>query len=217
MGLDNAKRLILKKDKQVIRAVKKLPISILGQESFVLFWRGLKQAIDLTVRIPKSPEDYLYLKAHHLKNISLEEVRRLFKSFGLFFTEGMIQFPVFYIARTQSEADELKRLFEVENDELKFYERLGELSGFPQTAIKAYGEYLRMGRPTEGGPLLNIRTGVDVPKEILIQDSATFIQFRLSRDNWREELKTVQKWSDEIKQVDPQLHKKLVKALLPIR
>lgn len=206
----NYSKIVTKQDKIFLKTIKELPISPFEKTGLILFWRGFKKAIDLCVKISPLSRDDPKSKENAA---ALEKIRNLFRTFGFFFTEGMRQYPIFYLARTKSEAKELKRLFERVTDEKNCYKRLGELSGFPPTAIEAYGKYIDEGSPIDGDSVVTIEHK-NLPEEIKKRDWFNFTQFRLSRNNWREELETSKRWAEVTKLLDPKLYEIIVTTIL---
>ena len=74
---------------------------------------------------------------------------------------------------------------------------LGKLYGFPNTAIEAF---------IEGEEALVSVDFKELPDDIKREDYMAFAGFRLSKKHWREELETVKKWAEDIKQADPSLY-----------
>ena len=74
---------------------------------------------------------------------------------------------------------------------------LGRLFGFPQTAIDAF---VRDGWKCCIGKM-------DLPQEVQDQDYALFLQFALSKDNWRNEIETAQRWYEALLKYAPAILK----------
>lgn len=75
-------------------------------------------------------------------------------------------------------------------------EDFGRLMGFPQTAIDAYA--MR-------------RERFDADKQNpLFQERGLPFRFRLSKDNWEEEIKVAEEWTAKIKEIAPDLYKELI-------
>ena len=73
----------------------------------------------------------------------------------------------------------------------------GTLSGFPNSAIQAYLQQKLM-------PFSEQQTHT----KGLEYDH--FCQFRFSMDNWQEELKTPERWAQEVKRLSPRLYTKFI-------
>jgi hypothetical protein len=93
----------------------------------------------------------------------------------------------------------LNEFINIDFKDRKNSERIGLMFGIPQTAANAYAK----------GPQFLIRDE-DIPAKIREQDYMAFSKFWFSREHWQEELETVKKWAQEIRQVDPKLYEKLV-------
>ncbi|MBD3244778.1 MAG: methyltransferase domain-containing protein [Candidatus Moranbacteria bacterium] len=78
-------------------------------------------------------------------------------------------------------------------------EALGELYAFPETAIEAY-------KKTEEGDncLLSFE---ELPEDVRNQEWINFLTFRLSKDNWKNEIETVKKWARVVKEKSPKIYK----------
>jgi len=91
----------------------------------------------------------------------------------------------FFVAKDKTTAEALRNVHEGDD------ETYGRLSGFPESAIKAY-----LGAEENTTALIELG---DLPEEVRTQDFMAFATFKLSRGNWREELETVKKWATAIK------------------
>jgi hypothetical protein len=79
------------------------------------------------------------------------------------------------------------------------------MSGFPDSAIRAYRRWLYGDR--KGNDLIIDQR--ELPEEIQEQNFIAFAQYRLSRENWQEELKTAKRWAEEIERIDPALYERM--------
>ncbi len=79
--------------------------------------------------------------------------------------------------------------------------KTGILMGYPETAVKAFVEkkYIR-----------NVEGEEKLSDEILNDPEHKFLNFRLSRDNWQEEFKTVKEWARVIKENAPELYEEIL-------
>lgn len=78
---------------------------------------------------------------------------------------------------------------------------LGEMSGFPKTAIDAF---------LKGEEALIEDTDPEFSKATEVSDALAFVHFRLSKEHWREELVAVKKMTDEIKEGFPEVYTAIV-------
>ncbi|MFA5084245.1 MAG: hypothetical protein WC475_02595 [Candidatus Paceibacterota bacterium] len=181
----------------------------------LLVYSGLKPATDITVGneweegqqpIVLNEEDIKsalkILEANGLIALNLPKEKGVIEGID----EGEINPSVKYryeqseifVAKDKVTAETLKTAKFKKDDET-----YGRLSGFPESAIKAYSE-------ADKNPAALIEDS-DLPEEIRNQDFMAFATFKLSRKNWREELETAKKWATVIKKTDPALYEEAVK------
>jgi len=90
------------------------------------------------------------------------------------------------IAQKQEDLDELSEINRaIIHDELIIdpKRRMGRLFGYPRTAIEAF---------VNGDKLIE---KTDLPEEVLNSDYIRYLDFRLSAQNYKEELEVVKRWS----------------------
>lgn len=75
-------------------------------------------------------------------------------------------------------------------------EEFGRLMGFPQTAIDAYAKRRERFDDDKQNPLF--------------QERGSPFRFRLSKDNWEEEIKVAEGWTAKIKEIAPDLYQELM-------
>lgn len=94
------------------------------------------------------------------------------------------------IAKERQSLDLLKKAYETKDDEM-----FGRAYGFPETAIEAYKKGEHFG-------------AMDLSEEERKKnkEALAFCGFRLSKDNWREEIKIGEKWAKIIKNLSPELY-----------
>lgn len=80
----------------------------------------------------------------------------------------------------------------------------GVLLGFPQTAVEAYAK-------KEWNKLLTIEEVEFLEKKFRVN-----IPFRMTRDNWQEEIKVAQKWADALKKYAPRVYDELMEDVSKI-
>ncbi len=73
----------------------------------------------------------------------------------------------------------------------------GNLSGFPKSAVRAYLQQ----------DLMPFNEQQAHTKDL---EYDHFCQFRFSKDHWQEELKTAERWAQEVKILSPQLYTKFI-------
>lgn len=94
------------------------------------------------------------------------------------------------IAKERQSLDLLKKAYETKDDEM-----FGRAYGFPETAIEAY---------KKGGHFGAMDLSEEERKKN--KEALAFCGFRLSKDNWREEIKIGEKWAKIIKNLSPELY-----------
>jgi hypothetical protein len=104
-----------------------------------------------------------------------------------------------YVAQDEEIAKKLRKAYEEKDDKT-----LGELFGYPESAVRAY---LETGE--KSFTLINVE---ELPEEVKSQDFMAFAHFgfKLSRENWREEIKTAKKWADVVRETDSEVYKEMV-------
>ena len=86
--------------------------------------------------------------------------------------------------------------------------RLGELSGYPETAIDAYCAAERTGDRDHW-----LIKAHELPVGVRRSHAFMFVHFRLSRRYWKKELEEAKRWSDNIKRSSPLIHREYVLAM----
>ncbi len=112
----------------------------------------------------------------------------------------------FYLARDQLLAGKAYQLWREGPKSAEEQRARGELSGYPESAIEAWGKFLSGDDKSTG---LAAKGWTELPKDILEQDFMAFADFRLSQ-NWRSEIETPRRWAEEIKKVDAGLYGRIV-------
>lgn len=77
---------------------------------------------------------------------------------------------------------------------------LGQLFGYPESAVVAFDPQ----NPSE-----TLDTG-EIPVEVRQAEWFELLCFRLSKENWREEVKTIEKWYELLKKYAPKLLKEYI-------
>lgn len=181
-----------------IEKVESLPIRDFDKVDLILLLAGFKTAVDINVPINN------------------DNWHNIIKDLGLYFIEdeGLRDESKrkYYIARSQEDAEKLHDAFAKNNDT-----EAGILSGYPATAVENYvktTEDLKSPNLTESDVinLLKERYAeiVDLPLEVKdIQELLPLAHFGLSRQNWKEEIVTIKKWADTVRNLDPELYDRI--------
>jgi hypothetical protein len=80
--------------------------------------------------------------------------------------------------------------------------------GYPQTAVEAFKKDREKNNILMDLPEESRQTMVNLPNEISNDTDAAFLNFFLSKNNWREEFKTVKEWAKTIKDNYPELYER---------
>lgn len=88
--------------------------------------------------------------------------------------------------------------------------KIGNLSGFPKTAVAAFAQALREDNFTENGPLLTNEEVDEIRKNPLYEEAVLFAGFRLSRAHWKNELKTVRRRIKTLKRYNEIFYRRLL-------
>lgn len=94
------------------------------------------------------------------------------------------------VARNEEIKESLKKALAEED-----HTKLGELYGFPKTAIEAFNKPNGLIKFDE------------LPDDIRNDEAYAFYTFEMSRDNFREEFETIKKWSEFVKQSSQKIYK----------
>lgn len=188
-------------DRERIEGIENALIDIQDKIDMILILKDLKPASDISLYSEE------WLEGEEEKEINskkIEEIKSLLKKNGLLyepFEEKTIDWYVdkdgqkvrkekkFIIAKNEENLNLIKKALETGDEEL-----FGRAYGFPQSAIEAY---------------LGKRKIIDSNKlsgKIKQQDALAFSKFKLSKDNWQEELKKAKEWADAIKETSPKIY-----------
>lgn len=224
---ENKKEQISPKEKELTKEIEQLPLFNVDKMNLLLVWRGLKPATDINFIFkewkPGYPEPLL---SPGRKKIHIEKLLQLLGKIGLsavaekeihsepeFIVENNINGEIngtesqrIFISKNIETAEELSKNWVSEENEVK--EDLGQLFGFPQTAIEAYTKYQESGFKDENEFVIKKN---ELPKDIRNKDYVAFARFKLSKENWQEELETVKKWATEIQKLSPSLYAEIVR------
>lgn len=183
-----------------IEAIEDLPLSALDRWYVLLValgekrggWLGLQSDVwregdpELSV-----PEAQIQAVSKTLESLAINfKVNRRVAKAGLFQPDEnsgrrrrFNQLIDIFIAQNQTDADDLSAAFEVMD-----HAKLGELLGYPATAVAAFGQPNTLSRSMIS----------DCPPEL--ENARQHTYFMLSREHWREELEVVRRWLDVLDQ-----------------
>lgn len=227
---ENAKEQISPKEKELTHEIEQLPLLTEDKINLLLVWRGLKPATDINFIFkewaPGSPEPVLSPKR---KKIRIEEMLQLLGKIGLSAVaekeirsepefeddkEKNIRIEIngtesqrVFISSNIETAEELAKNWPNSPSHIES-ENLGRLFGFPQTTTEAYIKYEKGGYQKENEFVLEKN---ELPQEIKNKDYIAFARFKLSKENWQEELEIAKKWAAEIQKLSPNLYTEIVR------
>ncbi|MBU0707505.1 hypothetical protein KKG41_04000 [Patescibacteria group bacterium] len=103
-------------------------------------------------------------------------------------------------ANEQIDLDKYLQALESNSDE-----ELGEMYGFPESAVDAYSKNNK-----DESELIARK---DLPEIIRKQDWSLFAAFRMSKENWENELETAKKWAETVKKICPEIYKEYIEYM----
>jgi hypothetical protein len=220
------KRVVYRAEQEarIAEAVEQLPIdNDASRAELLLVWRGLKIATIVGVAFQNEPG------APAFKS-EAEHIEARLRALGFLVRQGnfvrFVKIPgkkspgkggsrgdttlpprgyaEYYAARTR---EDLEKFYEIwnEEDEQRVCDEIGRMSGFPDSAIRAYRRWL-YGDRKDNNLIIDQQ---ELPEEIQEQNFMAFAQYRFSRENWQEELKTAKRWAEEIERIDPALYERM--------
>ncbi len=199
-----------KEEPKKVKKIEKAPLAIDTKIEVLLVWKGEKMATEIQIDSASWKEGE---EPESVDPKKIKKIEELAKDLELFYnsspektvhseyyhkdSEGKERpknksQKVFYLAKTEKALYSLMEAIEEDNDDL-----LGQLYGYPDSAISGYKKE-------------EIKEIIDLPSEIQNKPEIAFTRFKLSKDNWQEELQTGKKWSDTVKRVSPRMHKEFI-------
>mgnify|MGYP001599775891 FL=1 len=179
----------------------------------VLVWRGLKKAsaVSLAPGLPQS---------------AIDDLEKKVKKAGLFFkpTDHLIEIGknmhglepgrVCFVANNQADLDSISDLwFKDHENDSNVYTRMGQLSGYPPTAVNAYDEIFKSLKSERENKMKELILSEGEKKDLLklepdlIPFTFFFFMSRGEGDKFvPNELEIVRKWAAEIKLITPALY-----------
>ena len=120
-----------------------------------------------------------------------------------------LQDRVLYVGRAKKDTERLAQLMPLSmrgEAGVEQAKELGNLFGFPSSAVEAYCTNKASGGKLANEVLLDDPTYLEIKNE----DSTTFLSFRLSKAHWKEELNTARTWAAAVKRRAPHLYERCV-------
>jgi adenylate kinase family enzyme len=184
-------------DKEKIELIEDLPLRPIDIWCVFLVVLGKKPSswFDISSGIWRRGQE-----PKHVCQSQIDDIKKVFDKIGVKYTfriiisnagipqpdenfERLNEICEIFIAKDSSVLDSLIRAVDD-----KDHEKIGILLGFPKTAISAF--------TTKD----NIKKS-DLEPKIRFSEVASFTQFALSKNNWRQELQTVEDWLDTLKAI----------------
>ncbi|MEI7765117.1 MAG: hypothetical protein WCI93_00860 [bacterium] len=175
-----------------IENLEQLPCADESKVELLLASQGLKKATDFT-----------FFEFEKVTEEVLKKTEEVFKEFGLFYIKNtrelteIQRWKEYIIGKNKEEVLLFQKLWNQDDDFGEEAKKKGELLGFPKTAIDAYIKKETISR-------------FDFPEEIKNKDFLAFGNIAFSKDNYKEELKTIEVWAEAIKRMDKDLYLRMV-------
>ena len=208
-----------RKNQELIERLEKALLPIEDKVELLLVWRDLIPARDISISSQswKENEPPKYIDPKRVGSLKkLVEDMKLYYAVSpkqivdgeYFYTteNGQEKLEkkeeiVLYVAKKKEDLDLFIRAIKTKNDQL-----LGILYGYPDSAVKAYCEEEKTGEKRTIG-------AGELPKDIQKRDDFAFARFKLSRDNWSEELETGKRWARVVKETSPKLYNEFMELM----
>lgn len=132
----------------------------------------------------------------------IERINQMLSELGLFFSDGNIEshnLHYFVFGNTpETIADAMQVMFRGGEDD----EGYGRAMGFPESAIDAYS------RKTDGDSLLEH----EEKERLLTDEEKKFLGFRLSRENYEQEIEWVEQMIAAVKKYSPKIYSQIMQS-----
>jgi len=192
-----------------------LPITDADRVDVLLAAEGLKRATELEIISEQEVGDiHAPVLSRGEMDRTAKRVSQILRTMGLATVNPHVEQTVqsaqeymLYAAGKREDAERLAQLFPIKTKHDEHSKELGNLYGFPQTAIEAYS--IASEPELENRFLVNM---LELFSEVENEEFAAFLNFRLSKEHWREELNTVRVWAETVKRRAPQLYTRRVKS-----
>lgn len=194
------------KDKRVEEILLNLPDGAFSPQSkgdIFLVHLGVKPA---TFQLVDSYSEYdpAYAKKHYAVTVGETEHALKEMDFPFYEVPGK-ENTKFFIGRSLEDATALFDAYSLPYDkDYDFHRKRGRALGYPDTAVEAFIKY-------QQGDTNAALDAKNIP-QLEGNDIVKFIGFRLSSDQWREEVAEIQKQVAMLKEHAPQLYQQILKA-----
>lgn len=181
-------------EKELVAKIEAIKTTDDTKADIVLLWKDLKKASDIIIT-----GDSEMTEAE--REVTCREAEDLFKKLGLSYVKNnremvaALGIAEYIVSKNQTDMLLYQKAWNQDGDtEAK---TLGNLLGFPDTAIEAY----------QAGEVLDESM---LPEDVVSLDTRAFLWYKLSKDHWQEEIKTAEKWARQIQKTDSQLYTRLI-------
>lgn len=177
--------------------LEELPIGDSSRIDLALAIEGLKRATD--IQIPYADDE----SAESIQ-VKIQEAEEFFKENELQFVANQrkdiqdLNWKEYIVGKNKEDVLAFQQAWNLP-ETLVVKDRIGTLSGFPQTSVDAY---------TDKNALI---AEAEIPEIIRNQEYMAFCSFKFSKANWQDEIETVKKWAEAIKNRHPKIYERRVK------
>lgn len=187
-------------ERSFVTLVEELPIDEFFKAEILLVYIGKKPATEVT--IPRVPSTLSLKEKLTYDNFLFDALKRGGLYVGTPFKRSVKEESTYFISRDK---DLLTRgnIYNVRKNISD--KEIGWILGYPLSAVDAYCD-------VEGNESGNARViqVEDLPNDVAREDSMAFLDFALSKDNWKKELETVKEWANAVKQASPVIYRAIV-------
>lgn len=198
-------------EKSIVERIEKMDADDHSKALLILTWKGLKPVSEFDFKHYDVADDPARLEHRRemealVADMGLYAHREEDKLDGQRYDKKGEATPVIFYRDSYAVAKNKEDLkyFVVHFGKEENYEttkRLGEILGYPETAIEAWNT-------TDRSSTL-LKTKIENP-ELYARDEMAFAKFRLSKEHWVKEFETIKNWANEIKHIDPNLYERIV-------
>lgn len=214
------KRELTAEEKEIAKSLEDFSqLEVRDRVFLLLIWRGFKTASPVSI-METEPESAVSDLEEKVKKAGL-----LFRKTDIITKErkyGLRAGRICFVANNQKDLDLMSKLWFGDHEhDPKVYKEIGRMSGYPKTAINVFDSFQNPNIPINKREKATRGVLSDEEKKKLIASSEfspdlyPFSRFfYMSKENWQNELQTVDKWAKEL---DFVCHELYVNFLLKAR
>jgi hypothetical protein len=206
------------------QTLESLPLEDSQRWDIFLTFMGLKSAVDTHLHLPSEAERKAMHKGRdHVFQIETEEDARIIAAslteLGMSVISKKVQSLdknnnpsdkiILNTATNRERAVQLSDISDRGEPDVETVRTMGELSGFPQTAIDAYVHDFENASSSNATSQTQLLSVDHVLKEHKETPFLYCIQFRLSKEHWQKELEVARVWCAAIKKYYPALYERV--------